>query len=127
MAINKKVLLTDDNADIIELVQLVLSESGYDLMTATDGREAIQICLKEKPDLVLMDLNMPHVNGFDATRQLRQQGFTSPIVVLTASESEEDRRKAEEAGCDAYILKTMEMRDVERVLDRFLLGPGEMK
>ncbi|MBI2994936.1 MAG: response regulator [Gammaproteobacteria bacterium] len=124
---NKTVLLTDDNPDIIELVQLVLGKSGYRLLTANDGRQAIEICLKENPDLVLMDLNMPHVNGFDATRRLREQGFRSPIIVLTGSESDDDRRKAKDAGCDDYILKTMEMRDVERVVDRFLIGAGDME
>lgn len=123
----KSVLLTDDNPDIIELVQLVLGKSGYRLLTATDGEVAVNVCLKENPDLVLMDLNMPHVNGFEATRRLRQQGFRNPILVLTGSESEEDRRKAREAGCDDYILKTLEMRDVERAIDRFLIGAGEMK
>lgn len=124
---NKSVLLTDDNPDIIELVQLVLGKSGYRLLTATDGEAAVSVCLKENPDLVLMDLNMPHVNGFEATRRLRQQGFRNPILVLTGSESEDDRRKAREAGCDDYILKTLEMRDVERAIDRFLIGAGEMK
>lgn len=124
---NKTVLLTDDNPDIIELVQLVLGNSGYRMITATDGKQAVDVCLKEKPDLVLMDLNMPKMNGFDATKLLRQKGFESPIVVLTASESEQDRQKAKDVGCNDYILKTMEMRDVERVLDRFLIGAGEMK
>lgn len=124
---NKTVLLTDDNPDIVELVQLVLENSGYKMLTAADGEQAVDVALKQKPDLVLMDLNMPKMNGFDATKVLRQKGFHSPIVVLTASESEEDRRKAKEVGCNDYILKTMEMRDVERVLDRFLIGPGEMK
>jgi CheY-like chemotaxis protein len=122
----KTVLLTDDNPDIVELVQLVLGKSGYRLLTAADGRQAVETCLAQAPDLVLMDLNMPTLNGFDATRRLREQGFRNPIVVLTASESEDDRRKAKEAGCDEFIVKTMEMRDVERVVDRYLIGAGKM-
>lgn len=123
----KTVLLTDDNPDIVELVQLVLANAGYRLLTAADGRQAVDLCLKESPDLVLMDLNMPTMNGFDATRQLRKQGFAKPIIVLTASTSEDDRLKAAEAGCNDYILKTLEMRDVERIIDHHLAEIGGLE
>ena len=116
----KTVLLTDDNVDIIELVKLVLAKSGYNLVTAKDGIEAVDICLSQTPDLVLMDLRMPNMDGFIATRTLREKGFSNPIVILTASESEEDRKQAEAAGCDGYILKTMDMHGVEATLDSFL-------
>lgn len=122
----KTVLLTDDNPDIVELVQLILANSGYNLIIANDGVEAVNSCLSQTPDLVLMDLNMPNMDGFDATRNLREKGFTNPIVILTSSESVEDRQAAEQAGCDAYILKTMEMKEVEDTIDRFLhTGSGE--
>ena len=123
----KTVLLTDDNPDIIELVQLILANSGYKLVVANDGVEAVNICLSQVPDLVLMDLKMPNMDGFAATRTLREKGFSNPIVVLTASESPEDKKAAEQAGCDAYILKTLEMKEVEDTLDRFLhSGGGEL-
>jgi CheY-like chemotaxis protein len=120
----KTILLTDDNEDMVELVQLVLRSSGYKLITAGDGAKAVELCLKQKPDLVLMDINMPNMNGIEATRTLRKQGFTSPIVILTASESAEDRARAESAGCDEYILKTLEMSGVEAVLNRYLSEAG---
>lgn len=120
----KTVLLTDDNEDIVELVQLVLKNSGYKLLTARDGIEAVEICLTQKPDLVLMDLKMPRMNGFDATRTLRSKGYTNPIIVLTASESAEDRKKAEQAGVNGYILKTMDMKEVETKIDSFLQRGG---
>jgi len=120
----KTVLLTDDNEDMQELVQLVLKRAGYGLITATDGVKAVEAALKHKPDLILMDLNMPNMNGFEATRQLRQKGFANPIVVLTASESEQDRAKAKAAGCDDYVLKTVDMADVEVILDRYLFESG---
>jgi len=120
----QSVLLTDDNEYIVELVQLILKNSGYKLLTARDGVEAVDICLKQKPDLVLMDLNMPNMNGFDATRTLRAKGFTNPIIALTASESAEDRSKAEQAGVNGYILKTMDMKDVEAMIDSFLQRGG---
>lgn len=122
----KTVLLTDDNPDIVELVQLVLANSGYNLVVANDGVEAVNICLSQSPDLVLMDLTMPNMDGFEATRSLRGKGFTNPIVILTSSGSDDDRQKAEQAGCDAYILKTLEMKEVESTLDKYLhTGGGE--
>ena len=120
----KTVLLTDDNEDIVELVQLVLKNSGYKLITARDGIEAVDICLKQNPDLVLMDLKMPNMNGFDATRTLRSKGFTNPIIVLTGSESAADRQQAEQAGVNGYILKTLDMKEVESKIDSFLQRGG---
>lgn len=120
----KTVLLTDDNEDIVEIVKLVLANSGYNLIFAGDGIEAVDICLSQTPDLVLMDLRMPKMNGFDATKILREKGFSNPIVVLTASETDEDRQKAEEVGCNGYILKTLDMQGVESMIDSFLQEGG---
>ena len=122
----KTILLTDDNQDTVELIQLILEDSGYNLIIANDGNEAVKICLEQTPDLVLMDLKMPNMNGFDATKTLRDKGFSNPIVVLTGSESEDDRKRADEVGCNEYILKTLEMEDVERTIDHYLYEPGEL-
>ena len=122
----KTILFADDNQDMLEMIQLILQDSGYNLITANDGNEAVKICLEQAPDLVLMDLNMPNMNGFDATKILRDKGFSNPIVVLTGSESEDDRKRAEEAGCNEYILKTLEMKDVEKTIDHYLYEPGEL-
>jgi CheY-like chemotaxis protein len=120
----KTILLTEDNQDMIDLLKLILEDSGYKLITAKDGNEAVTICLEQTPDLVLMDLNMPKMNGFDATKTLRDKGFSKPIIVLTGSESEDDRKKAKEVGCNEYILKTLEMEDVERTIDHYLYETG---
>ena len=121
----KTVLLTDDNPDIVELVQLILANSGYNLVVASDGVEAVDTCLTQTPDLVLMDLKMPNMDGLAATQSLRDKGFSNPIVILTASESADDRLEAERAGCDGYIVKTLEMKEVESTLDKFLHAGGE--
>lgn len=120
----KTVLLVDDNPEIIELVQLVLSKSGYKMVIARSGGEALRICGEGSPDLVLMDLRMPDMDGAAAIRTLRNEGFNKPIIVLTGSESPEDRERAMAAGCDDYILKTMEMRDLEVSIDGFLQKGG---
>ena len=120
----KTILLTDDNEDIIELVQLILSKSGYKLLIARKGNDTLKICKETPPDLVLMDLRMPDLDGFTIIKSLRDSGFKNPIIVLTGSESEDDRTRAFKAGCDAYILKTLEMRDLELSIDSYLQKGG---
>lgn len=116
----KTVLYADDNLEIIELVRVLVERAGYQLLTARNGREAVQLSLDENPDLVLMDINMPGIDGFTAVRQLRDDGYNNPVIMLTASESEQDREHALSAGCDDYILKTIDMGDVEIMLSRHL-------
>ncbi len=120
----KTVLYVDDNEDMIEIVKIVLANSGYRLLSQTNGKAAIEFCSNEKPDLILMDLNMPGMDGFEATRQLRKQGFTNPIVVLTASETDEDKEKAIAAGCNDYIIKNMDMSGLEHIVDGFIAESG---
>ncbi|OGT84982.1 MAG: hypothetical protein A3H91_01705 [Gammaproteobacteria bacterium RIFCSPLOWO2_02_FULL_61_13] len=122
----KTVLLTDDNEDIIELVKLVLGKSGYQVDTAKDGAQAVARCMSNPPDLVLMDINMPEKGGFEAIKELREKGFRNPIVMLTASESAEDRKRATDVGCDAFVLKTLNMDDLEKVIDHHLMDTGGM-
>ena len=115
------ILLTDDDQELVELVQLKLTDSEYRLITARDGQEAVQTCLEQSPDLVLMDIEMPNMNGFDATRTLRSKGFKNPIIILTASESEDDRKTADEIGSNGYILKTGDLDNVKSVINMTLL------
>ena len=120
----KKVLYVEDNPEMIEIVEIVLKNSGYHLLTTQNSDEVMTLCREEQPDLVLMDLNMPSLDGFETTRQLRQAGFDRPIVVLTASESEEDRNKARRVGCDDYVLKTLDMADLEKTIDSYIAEAG---
>ena len=116
----KTVLYADDNLEIIELVKILIERAGYQLLTARNGDEAVQLSLDENPDLVLMDINMPGMDGLSAVKRLRDDGYNNPVIMLTASESKEDREKAIDAGSDEYILKTIDMADVEVVLSRYL-------
>jgi len=116
----KTVLLTDDNEDIVELVELILSKYSYQLIKAKNGKEAIDYCVESPPDLVIMDLNMPDMDGFSAIDALRKNGYQQPIIVLTASESQDDKNKALELGCNDYIIKTMEMSDLESAVRKLI-------
>ena len=107
------ILLAEDNDDIVKLVELFLTEAGYRVIIAPDGEHAVNTALRDKPDLVLMDLDLPIFDGFLATKQLRQLHFNKPIVALTASPSEKDRIRALEAGCNDYLLKPI---DISRLL-----------
>ena len=121
MIVMKTILLAEDNADMVELIQLILNQSGFKILTAADGNEAVSMALGNNPDLLLLDINMPGMDGISVTASLREQGFENPIIILTGSESDEDRQRAEQAGCNDYILKTMNMDGVETVLNSYLL------
>lgn len=121
----KTVLYADDDLEIVELVKVLIERAGYQLLTARDGREAIQISQDENPDLILMDINMPGMDGLTAIKQLRDDGFNNPIIMLTGSESETDRDRSIQAGSDEYILKTIDMGEVETVLSRYLSDIGD--
>ena len=116
----KKVLYVDDSEEMLEIVQIILAKSGYQILTASSGKAAVEVCSKEQPDLVLMDINMPDLDGFASIQLLRSSGYINPVIMLTASENEEDRAKAKSIGCVDYILKTLDMRDIESVIDRYI-------
>ncbi len=120
----KKVLYVDDSEETLEVVQIILAKSGYQILTASSGKQAVEVCSKEQPDLVLMDINMPDLDGFTSTQLLRSSGYNNPVIMLTASENEEDRAKAKAIGCVDYILKTLDMRDIESVIDRHIADAG---
>jgi len=120
----KKVLYVDDSEDTLEVAKIVLANSGYEIITASSGEEAVGLCSNEQPDLILMDLNMPDLDGFATIQLLRNNGYNNPVVVLTASENEDDRAKAKAIGCADYVLKTLDMNDIESVIDRHIAEAG---
>ena len=122
----KTVLYIDDNDEILDIVRLSMANSGYRVLTENDSSKAVDRCIKELPELVLMDISMPGLNGFEITRNLRKAGFNKPVVVLTASESEEDRKRAKAAGCTDYILKTVDMRNVGAIVDHYIGEMGQL-
>src|SRR5712691_2813635 len=103
----KKILIADDKATSRELVRTVLEKSGYEVFEAGTGTEAVRCAREVKPDLIILDLHMPELDGFGAIRELRgDAGFAeTPIVALTASAMQGDRERALAAGFTAYIAK----------------------
>jgi DNA-binding response OmpR family regulator len=101
------ILIADDDPDILALVSFRLERAGYEVVQARNGEEAVQVALARRPDLAVIDVMMPRIDGYEATRQLRQQEETSrmPIILLTARVQEEDIARGFDAGADDYIRK----------------------
>lgn len=103
----EKILVIDDDLETLRLVGLMLQKQGYHVVTAASGEEGIQVALREQPDLILLDVMMPGLDGFEVTRRLRQNPETSsiPILIFTAKSQVEDKIEGYEAGADDYLTK----------------------
>ena len=116
-----RILLVEDTDDNREAYRLMLEMMGHEVVEATNGKEAIKVALKKIPDLVLMDLSMPEVDGFQATAALRAiTPFTQvPIIAITAYPPNYWRNKAEDAGCDAYLQKPFSPEVLSATINSF--------
>jgi two-component system cell cycle response regulator DivK len=121
------VLVVDDVADGREICAEYLLYHKYRVATAADGREAIDKAFDLVPDVILMDLSLPEVDGWEATRRLKADGRTChiPIIALTAHALGSAHDEALAAGCDAVVTKPVMPRDLELEVRRILLGGGE--
>lgn len=134
MSTGKRVLVVDDDAKTVELVQLYLKRDGYKVLIAYDGNEALHLAREAKPDLVVLDLMLPGVDGLEVCRQLREESDV-PIIMLTARTTEADRLKGLDLGADDYVTKPFSPRElaarVRAVLRRIpeevlMRGPEEV-
>jgi two-component system cell cycle response regulator DivK len=109
---NETILIVEDTDSNRKLVMTVLRPHGYRLLTALDGEEAIEIATRERPDLILMDMELPKMSGYDATLTLKSQPETAdiPVVALTAHVMENERERARTVRCDGYITKPIDTR-----------------
>ena len=107
MSKRKKILLVDDANTARLMVKMILRQSGFEIVTANDGVEAVAQVEKEQPDLVLMDVIMPRMNGFEAVKEIRaKNGFEDvPIIMVTTRGEEENVRRGFEHGCSDYLTK----------------------
>jgi CheY-like chemotaxis protein len=103
----KKILVVDDSATIHMVVRMVLGKDRYILVAARDGAEAVDMARQEKPDLVVMDVVMPRMSGFEACRQMRQDDATKdiPVILVTTRGEPESVQKGYESGCNDYVTK----------------------
>lgn len=123
MVFKGKILVVEDNEDNRELLVFRLRQLGYEIIEATNGKEAIEAASRAKPDLVFMDLKMPVMDGWEATRAMRQTdwGKELPIIAVTAHAMDEERKKAQNAGCNGFIAKPiLDYSVIKRKIDKFL-------
>lgn len=114
-----KILLADDSPDNRLLISRMLKRSGAQVDVAENGDAAVKKALRERYDLVLMDLQMPLLDGFGATEELRRRGFTKPIIALTAHAMREEREKCFRVGCDDHLTKPINCKQLISVISRF--------
>ena len=108
----KTVLIVEDEKSIVDILRFNLEKDDYAVETAYDGEAGLRLAVEKNPDLVLLDLMLPKMNGFDVCRRLREKGSNVPIIILTAREEEADKVLGLELGADDYITKPFSMREL---------------
>jgi two-component system cell cycle response regulator DivK len=116
------VLVVEDNAANLKLASLLLTHAGHEVLSAVDAESGLAIARERRPDLVLMDLQLPGMDGLAATALLKADPDTAgiPIIALTAMAMKDDKVRAEAAGCDAWIAKPLRYRELYEAIDRLL-------
>lgn len=117
-----RILVVDDEPDVIKIISVRLKAAGYDVITAEDGQEGLLKARTEKPDLVLLDLMLPKVDGFQVCRMLKyDENFKSiPIILLTARTQEADKQAGKDVGADAYIEKPFDYKELLTKIEELL-------
>ncbi len=121
-----RVLVAEDTPTNQTLIKILLEKMGLNVVLAQDGNEAVNAVSQQDFDIVLMDIQMPHMNGYDATRQLRKQGFSKPIIAVTAHAMNGDKEKCIEAGCDDYLPKPIDRNHLTEILTKYLAKASDM-
>ena len=114
------ILIVDDEPFNIDYLEQELEELNYVILTATNGREALDRVRSEKPDLILLDIMMPVMDGYEATRKIRDANISVPIIGLSAHAMSGDAEKAKEAGCDDYLTKPVDEVLLIQKLNQYL-------
>jgi DNA-binding response OmpR family regulator len=107
----KKILIVEDNPDIRNILSMRITINGYQVITAENGQEALDKAKSEKPDLLILDLMLPKINGFEVCRMLKfDDNYKQiPIIILSALDQQQDREKATKSGADAYFIKPFDL------------------
>ena len=109
---SKRVLIVEDETSIVDILTFNLTKEGYETLEAYDGATGLQLAREQDPDLILLDLMLPRMNGVDVCRSLREGGSATPVIMLTAREEETDKVLGLELGADDYITKPFSMREL---------------
>ena len=125
---NKRILIVEDEKNIVDILSFNLSKEGYETLEAYDGEAGLQLALEQNPDLILLDLMLPKMNGFDVCRSLRRENRSTPVIMLTAREEETDKVLGLELGADDYMIKPFDSKElvarVKAVLRRYQAVPA---
>lgn len=118
----KRILIADDEKDVVTTLQFTLEKEGYQCLTAHDGKEALDKAKSENPDLIILDIMMPKMNGYKVSRLLKfdKKYKHIPIIMLTARTQEKDRKLGDETGADMYVTKPFEIDDLVNTIRNIL-------
>ncbi len=118
----KKILVVEDNETNMYLIKFILEKSGYEVIEAREGAVGVELAVKEKPTLILMDIQLPDIDGLEATKRIRASEADSeiPIIALTSFTMAGDREKALAAGCTGYIEKPINPETFIAEIEKFL-------
>jgi len=118
----KRILVVEDNETNMYLIRFILRKSGHQVIEAGTGEEGVELALKEKPDLVIMDLQLPGIDGLEATRRIRNSEANEeiPIIALTSHAMAGDKEKALKAGCTGYIEKPINPETFMAEIEKYL-------
>jgi two-component system cell cycle response regulator DivK len=119
----KRVLVVEDNMDTYELVRFILEKNGYETFLAMNGRDGVNAAIKQKPDLIIMDMAMPEMDGWTATAMIKKKGAVTahiPLIALTAHALPGDRQRAMDSGCDEYVTKPMDLSELVEIVNQWV-------
>lgn len=118
----KKILIVDDESTFLEALQVRLEANGYSVVSASDGQEGLEKAKEEKPDMILLDVMMPKMNGYQVCRELKQNPETKgiKIIMLTAKAQESDKFWGQECGTDSYVTKPFENEELLKRIEEVL-------
>jgi len=114
------ILVAEDNPSNQKLIEILLKRMGLQISLVEDGQRAVDATASQSFDLIFMDMQMPVMNGYEATEALRQEGLTTPIVALTANAMKKDKQKCLDAGCDGYLAKPVDREKLSEILSKYL-------
>jgi two-component system cell cycle response regulator DivK len=120
--VKEKILIVEDNPQNMRVIEMTLKAKGYLILGATDGEEALDTAVRERPDLIIMDIQLPKLNGLEVTKRLRQMPEFNdiPIIAITAYAMKGDKEKSIEAGCNAYLSKPINTRELPEIIAEML-------